>query len=133
MSEILYNFTANNSSLDDISGNIIGHSTKSEADIDNVFNILATVYTGEGATALEQAHQKFSDHARRRPERRRPIRRSSRRISRTPCTPSTGPTPRHSDDRRGARARPSGGPGLSAPPTPITDCELMATDHFNQQ
>ena len=59
MSEILYNFAANNSSLDDINGNISGIQ-EVRSDIDNVFNILATVYEGEGATALGQAHQKFS-------------------------------------------------------------------------
>jgi hypothetical protein len=59
MSEILYNFGANNSSLDDINGHISAiHEVR--ADIDNVFGLLATVYEGEGAAALGQAHQKFS-------------------------------------------------------------------------
>jgi flagellar hook-basal body complex protein FliE len=56
---IQYNFAANNSSLDDINGHISGIQ-EVRSDIDNVFQILGTVYEGEGATALNQAHQKFS-------------------------------------------------------------------------
>jgi hypothetical protein len=59
MSEILYNFGANNSSLDSINGNIAGIQ-EVRSDIDNVFNLLATVYEGQGAAALAQAHQKVS-------------------------------------------------------------------------
>jgi uncharacterized protein YukE len=60
MSEILYNFSANNSSLDDINSNISGIQ-EVRSDIDNVFNILGTVYEGDGATALAQAHQNVSN------------------------------------------------------------------------
>ncbi len=59
MSDILYNFAANNSSLDDVHSNLAAIQ-EVRADIDNVFRILATVYEGDGATALGQAHQKFS-------------------------------------------------------------------------
>jgi hypothetical protein len=59
MSEMLYNFAAKNSSLDDINGHLSATKVV-RSDIDNVFNIVGTVYEGEGATALGQAHQKFS-------------------------------------------------------------------------
>ncbi|WP_101951165.1 hypothetical protein [Mycobacterium sp. 3519A] len=59
MSEILYNFAANNASLGDISGNIQAIQ-EVRADIDNIFNALSTVYEGEGAMALNQAHMKVS-------------------------------------------------------------------------
>jgi hypothetical protein len=59
MSEILYNFAANNTSLDDIHGNIQGIQ-EVRANIDSIFNTLTSVYEGEGAQALQQAHQKVS-------------------------------------------------------------------------
>jgi hypothetical protein len=56
MSEILYNFGANNSSLDDVNSNI-NAIQEVRSDINNLFSVLATVYEGAGATALNQAHQ----------------------------------------------------------------------------
>jgi hypothetical protein len=52
---ILYNFGANNSSLDDING-----IQEVRGDIDNLFNTLAAVYTGQGADGLTQARIKVS-------------------------------------------------------------------------
>jgi len=59
MSEILYNFAANNSSLDDVNSNLAAIQEVG-SDINNVFSILATVYEGDGATAMNQAHQSVS-------------------------------------------------------------------------
>jgi uncharacterized protein YukE len=59
MSEILYNFAQNNASLEDVSGNIRAIQDV-RADIDSIFNTLASVYEGEGAVALNQAHIKVS-------------------------------------------------------------------------
>jgi uncharacterized protein YukE len=59
MSEILYNFAANNSSIDDIHGNLQAIQ-EVRSDIDSMFSILATVYEGQGATAMNQAHLKVS-------------------------------------------------------------------------
>jgi hypothetical protein len=56
MSEILYNFGANNASLDDVNSNI-NSVQEVRSDINNLFSVLATVYEGAGATALNQAHQ----------------------------------------------------------------------------
>lgn len=56
MSEILYNFGANNSSLDSVNSNI-NAIQQVRSDINNLFGVLATVYEGAGATALTQAHQ----------------------------------------------------------------------------
>jgi|GEM_PF-4653532 hypothetical protein len=56
MSEILYNFGANNASLDDVNSNI-NAIQEVRSDINNLFSVLATVYEGAGATALNQAHQ----------------------------------------------------------------------------
>jgi uncharacterized protein YukE len=56
MSEILYNFGANNASLDDVNSNI-NSIQEVRSDINNLFSVLATVYEGAGATALNQAHQ----------------------------------------------------------------------------
>jgi hypothetical protein len=56
MSEILYNFGANNASLDDVNSNI-NAVQEVRSDINNLFSVLATVYEGAGATALNQAHQ----------------------------------------------------------------------------
>jgi hypothetical protein len=60
MSEILYNFGANNSSLDDVNSNI-NAVQEVRSDINNLFSVLATVYEGAGATALNQAHQNISN------------------------------------------------------------------------
>jgi len=56
MSEIHYNFGANNSSLDDV-GSLVSGVQEVRSDITNLFNVLGTVYEGAGATALKQAHQ----------------------------------------------------------------------------
>lgn len=59
MSEILYNFNANTTSIGDVNSNLAGVQAAKD-DITNVFTILATVYEGEGATALLQAHNKVN-------------------------------------------------------------------------
>jgi uncharacterized protein YukE len=59
MTEILYNFAQNNSSLEDVNGNIQAIQ-EVRGDIDGIFNTLATVYEGEGAVALNQAHLRVS-------------------------------------------------------------------------
>jgi uncharacterized protein YukE len=59
MSEILYNFAQNNASLDDVNSNIQGIQ-EVRGDIDSIFNTLASVYEGEGAQALNQAHLRVS-------------------------------------------------------------------------
>jgi uncharacterized protein YukE len=59
MSEILYNFGANNASLDDINSNISAIQEVRQ-DIDSVFQTLMSVYEGEGATSLNQAHVQLS-------------------------------------------------------------------------
>ncbi|MCV7031009.1 hypothetical protein [Mycobacterium sherrisii] len=56
MSEILYNFASNNSSLDDVTS-LVNGIQEVRSDIANLFNVLGTVYEGAGATALSQAHQ----------------------------------------------------------------------------
>jgi len=60
MSEILYNFTQNNASLEDVSGAVQAIQDV-RADIASIFNTLATVYEGEGSVALNQAHVKVSE------------------------------------------------------------------------
>lgn len=60
MSEILYNFLSNNSSLSDITSNIQGLQEVRQ-DIDGIFQTLMTVYEGDGATSLNQAHVKISN------------------------------------------------------------------------
>jgi uncharacterized membrane protein YdfJ with MMPL/SSD domain len=60
MSEILYNFGSNNASLDDVNSNVQGVQ-EVRSDITNLFNVLATVYEGAGATALNQAHQNIDN------------------------------------------------------------------------
>ena len=55
MSEIHYNFGANNSSLDDVTSLVSGVQ-EVRSDITKLFNVLGTVYEGAGATALQQAH-----------------------------------------------------------------------------
>ena len=60
MSEILYNFGANNASLDDVNSNI-NAVQEVRSDINSLFSVLATVYEGAGASALQQAHQNLSN------------------------------------------------------------------------
>jgi hypothetical protein len=57
---ILYNFGANNAAIDQVNGNINSVQTV-RTDIDNLFNILGTVYEGRGADALQQAHTGVSN------------------------------------------------------------------------
>jgi hypothetical protein len=59
MSEILYNFGQNFTSLEDVGGNVQAIQSV-RADIATIFNTLATVYEGEGSAALNQAHIKVS-------------------------------------------------------------------------
>ena len=59
MSEILYNFAANNSSLGDINSSISAIQ-EVRSDIDSIFQTLMSVYEGQGAEALNQAHVKVS-------------------------------------------------------------------------
>jgi len=59
MSEIQYNFALNHQSLTDVTHNI-NAIQEVRTDIDNVFTTLLSVYEGDGATALNQAHQKVS-------------------------------------------------------------------------
>jgi hypothetical protein len=56
MSEILYNFASNNSSLDDITS-LANGIEEVRQDINRAFNVMGTVYEGQGATALQQSHQ----------------------------------------------------------------------------
>ena len=56
MSEILYNFGANNASIDQVNSNL-NSVQEVRSDITNLFNVLGTVYEGAGASALQQAHQ----------------------------------------------------------------------------
>jgi hypothetical protein len=59
MSEILYNFGHNVTSLEDI-GSSVQAIQEVRGDIATIFTTLATVYDGEGAVALNQAHVKVS-------------------------------------------------------------------------
>jgi hypothetical protein len=54
--QILYNFGANNASLDDVTS-LVGGIQEVRSDINSLFNVLSTVYEGAGATALQHAHQ----------------------------------------------------------------------------
>jgi hypothetical protein len=56
---IFYNFGSNASSLDDINGSLQAIQ-EVRSDIDNMFTTLLSVYEGDGATAMNQAHQKIS-------------------------------------------------------------------------
>lgn len=60
MNEILYNFGANAGSLDDVNSRI-RDIQEVRADIDGIFNTLATVYEGEGAESLNVARSNVSD------------------------------------------------------------------------
>jgi hypothetical protein len=55
MSEILYNFSANNASLEDVH-TLIGGIHEARLDIDSIFRNLMSAYEGEGASALNNAH-----------------------------------------------------------------------------
>jgi hypothetical protein len=52
MSEILYNFAANHSSIDDNQGDLSG-ITGIHDEINTLFTVLKSVYEGQGADALE--------------------------------------------------------------------------------
>jgi hypothetical protein len=60
MSEILYNFGQNITSLEDVGG-AVQAIQEVRADIATIFTTLATVYEGEGSIALNQAHVKVSE------------------------------------------------------------------------
>jgi hypothetical protein len=60
MSEILYNFGQNITSLEDV-GSAVQAIQEVRADIGTIFTTLATVYDGEGSVALNQAHVKVSE------------------------------------------------------------------------
>jgi ElaB/YqjD/DUF883 family membrane-anchored ribosome-binding protein len=60
MSEILYNFGQNFTSLEDVNG-AVQAIQEVRADIATIFTTLATVYEGEGSVALNQAHVKVSE------------------------------------------------------------------------
>jgi uncharacterized protein YukE len=53
---ILYNFSANNASLDDVNS-LVNGIQEVRSDINSLFNVLGTAYEGQGAVALQQAHQ----------------------------------------------------------------------------
>lgn len=58
MTEINYDFGANASSLDDVNARIQDiHDVRS--DIASLFQTLASVYEGDGAQALQAAHQRI--------------------------------------------------------------------------
>ncbi len=57
--EIRYEFAQNAASLDDVSSGVQAIQ-EVRGDIDSIFTTLASVYEGEGSTALLQAHQKVS-------------------------------------------------------------------------
>jgi flagellar hook-basal body complex protein FliE len=59
MSEILYNFGANHSSLEDVNSQLKAIEEVRQ-DIDSIFTTLMSVYEGEGATSLNQAHVHLS-------------------------------------------------------------------------
>ena len=59
MSEILYNFGGNHAHIDDVSANL-NAIQEVRQDIDSIFTTLLTVYEGEGAVSLNQAHIRLS-------------------------------------------------------------------------
>jgi flagellar hook-basal body complex protein FliE len=59
MSDILYNFGSNAASIQDIQKSISDINEVSN-DIDTLFSAVRSVYDGEGATAMDAAHQKVS-------------------------------------------------------------------------
>jgi uncharacterized protein YukE len=56
MTEINYNFAANNSTLDDVTS-LVGGIQEVQNDVNNLFAVLYTVYEGAGASALQQSQQ----------------------------------------------------------------------------
>lgn len=60
MSEIVYHFEANHSAIDGIQGGI-QKAEEAKSEIENLFRMLGEVYTGQGQTALQQAHVKVAD------------------------------------------------------------------------
>jgi uncharacterized protein YukE len=59
MSEILYNFAANNSALEDITGNVAAME-QAKDELNDIFNVLSTVYTGQTATDWHARQQALS-------------------------------------------------------------------------
>lgn len=57
---ILYNFGANAGHLEDITG-MANAIQEVRGDIQSIFQALATVYEGDGAAALNQAHQEVNN------------------------------------------------------------------------
>ncbi|BBX33103.1 hypothetical protein MMAG44476_07206 [Mycolicibacterium mageritense DSM 44476 = CIP 104973] len=57
---ILYNFGANAGHLEDITG-MANAIQEVRGDIQSIFQALSTVYEGDGATALNQAHQEVNN------------------------------------------------------------------------
>ena len=57
---ILYNFGANAGHLEDITG-MTNAIQEVREDIHTIFTTLAEVYEGDGATALNQAHQEVNN------------------------------------------------------------------------
>lgn len=58
--EILYNFAANASSIDDINSSISAVNEVKD-DIAKVFTALSVAYEGQGASALQQAHNDLNN------------------------------------------------------------------------
>jgi uncharacterized protein YukE len=58
MSDISYDFASNASSLDDVNARL-NDIQEVRSDISGLFQTLASVYEGDGATALQAAHQKI--------------------------------------------------------------------------
>jgi hypothetical protein len=59
--DILYNFNANQGSLDDINSHMHGINDAS-SDVARVFHLLGHVYTGAGADALQANHTAIQGH-----------------------------------------------------------------------
>lgn len=57
--QILYNFGANAGHLEDITG-MANSIQEVREDIQNIFTALSSVYEGDGAAALNQAHQEVN-------------------------------------------------------------------------
>ena len=56
--DITYNFGQNANSLDDVNQRL-NDITEVKQDIASIFQALGSVYEGDGAAALQQAHQKI--------------------------------------------------------------------------
>lgn len=59
MTEISYNFSANNSTIQDVTS-LVGGIGEVRDDINNIFGVLYTVYEGAGATALQEAQHSLN-------------------------------------------------------------------------